>query len=138
MTYKGMEQQENKYKGKFVIAFDTICEGNQTSKDENEQPVLYDSYDEAFKELFDDAHSMLSNRTEEELEEYNEGVTPEMVEEMGRILESGDVRAMEKFLNDHPECNDNGDWVEPADEFIEGRKTIFTGDGVQITGNKLS
>lgn len=132
--------KKSKYAGKFVIVYDTVVDGNQcTMTEENgkEVPALFDSYDEAFVEIFDGAHAMLSNRSEEELEEYNEGVTPEMVEEMGRLLQTNDVEGMKKFLNEHEECNDNGEWVEKADEFIMNRKAIFTGNGVEITGKKL-
>jgi len=115
-------------KGKFVVVYDTIVDGEQTAMTEENMPTLYNSADEAFKELFDDAHSMLSNRSEEELEEYNEGVTPEMVAEMGRLLEVGDISAMRKFLTENPQCNDNEEFVLPADQFILGRKAIFTGE----------
>lgn len=114
-------------KGKFVVVFDTIVDGHQTAMDGHEQPILHDSYDEAFREIFDDAHSMMFHKTEEELEEYHEGVTPELVAEMGRILKADDVEAMKKFLSEHPECNENNEWVEEADKFQLGHKTIFTG-----------
>lgn len=119
--------EEKDLTGKFVVVHDTICEGEQTAMTEENMPVLYNSADEAFKELFDDAHSMLDNRTEEELEEYNEGVTPEMVTEMGRLLELGDVTLMRQFLEWNPQCNDNEEFVLPAEEFIQGRKAIYTG-----------
>lgn len=132
--------KKNKYKGKFVVVYDTMVDGNQcTMTEENgkEVPVLFDSHDEAYKEIFDDSYSMLSNRTPKELAEYNEGVTLGMIAEMGRILKSGNVDAMKKFLAQHQKCNDNGEWVESAEDFIMGRKTIFTGEGVKITGTKL-
>lgn len=132
--------KKNKNKGKFVVAYDTMVDGWQcmmTEKKGKSVPLLFDSYDEAFKELFDGAHSMLSNRTAAELKEYNEGVTKKLVKEMGEVLKSGDVKAMEKFLNKHPECNDGEEWVESAETFLMNRKTIFTGQGVTITGKKL-
>lgn len=129
--------KKNKLAGKFVIAFDTVMDGWQAVVDEKNNPTLFNSHAEAFKELFDGAHSMLSNRTPKELEEYNEGVTSEMVKEMGRILKSGDVEEMEKFLRMNPNCNDNGEWVEPAETFKLNRKAIFTSKGVQITGTHL-
>ncbi len=114
-------------KEKFVIAFDTIVDGEQAEMNDENMPVLYENADEAFKELFDDAHSMLSSRTPEELAEYNEDVTAEMVTEMGELLKAGDVAAMRKFLDENPQCNDNEAFVLPADEFVQGRKIIFTG-----------
>jgi hypothetical protein len=88
---------------------------------------LYDSYNDAFKEIFDDAHSMLSNQTEEERAEYNEDVTEEMIAEMGRLLTNGDVESMKVFLAENSQCNYNEEFVSNADEFIEGRKAIFIG-----------
>lgn len=135
-----MKQKKNKYAGKFVVAYDTMCEGNKcTMTEENgkEVPVLYDSYEEAFKEMFDDNLSMLEGRSASELREYNEGVTKKLVKEMRKVYDSGDVKAMEKFWNEHPDVNDGGDWVEKAEEFTMNRKAIFTGEGVVITGAKL-
>lgn len=132
--------KKNKLEGKYVVAYDTMIDGNQcmmTEENGKSVPLLFDSYDEAFTELFDGAHSMLSNRSAAELREYNEGVTKAMVKEMGRILKSGDVKAMEKFLNEHPECNDNDEWAEKAEEFTMNRKVIFTENGGHITGTKL-
>lgn len=133
--------KKNKLTGKFVVAYDTMCDGNLCTMTEDSKgktvPVIYDSYDEAFKELFDDAHSMLSNRSAAELREYNKGVTKALVKEMGKTFKSGDVEAMKKFLQNHPECNDGDEWVEPADEFTMNRKTVFTAKGVKVTGTKL-
>ena len=132
---------KNKLAGKFVVAWDTMVDGNECMMTEDKKgkriPLLFDSYDEAFTELFDGAHSMLSNRSAAELKEYNEGVTKKMVNEMGRLLKVKDVEGMKKFLDQHDECNDNGEWVEKAEEFTMNRKAIFTGKGVTITGTKL-
>lgn len=119
-------ETKNKLTGKFIIVFDTICDGEQTVLDDNKEPKLFDSYDEAFKEIFDDALSMLSNYSEEELAEYCELKLSD-VEAMNKIFESGDVRAMEKFLDDNSDCNTNNESVIPAEDFILGRKIIFTG-----------
>lgn len=113
---------------KFIIAFDTIVDGWQCAKDEQDEPILYDTREEAVQEMFSDALSMLSNRTEEELELYNEGVTVERVKQMREIFEAGNTLAMENFLKDYPECNDNEDFVIPAEEFQLGRKTFFAGN----------
>ena len=119
-------ETKNNIKGKFIVAFDTIVDGWQSATDEKGNPVLFDSHDEAFKELFDDALSMLQNRSEEELAEYNEGVTPTMVKVMEKIYETGDVELMKIFLDTNPNCNDNNEFVVPAEEFKLGHKTIFT------------
>lgn len=133
-----MKTQKNKYTGKFVVAFDTIVEGTQCFKDDKGQPLLFDSYDEAYTEMFDDNLSMLESHAESgDLEELNEGVTPALVKKMRKAYDSKEVKAMEKFMNKHKNCNDAGTWVEKAEDFILGRKAIFTGNGVKITGKKL-
>lgn len=130
-------KKKNKLEGKFVICFDTIVDGEQCYKDDKDKPVLYNSYEEAFTELFDDALSMLLGRDSKELKECNEGVTKKMVKEMEKVFDSGDVKAMETFLNKNPNCNDNNEWVAKADEFLENRKLIFGSTGFKVTGKKL-
>ena len=124
-------------KGKFVVGYDTICEGNQCMMEEG-QPLLFNSKDEAFIEIFDSNHSMLKSHLDDEmLEDLNEGVTSAMVDEMGEILQSKDVKRMREFMDAHPECDDSGEFVQAADEFIMGRKAIFTGQGIIIEGDFL-
>lgn len=130
-------KKKNKLTGKFVVVFDTIVDGNQAVKDEDNNPVLYNSHDEAFKEIFDGALSMFNNYSKEEIKEYAEAVTPALLKQMNKLFKSGDVKAMKEFFNKHPDLNYNEEWVEKADEFILGRKAIFTGKGVQIVGKKL-
>lgn len=131
---------EAELKGKFVVAYDTLCDGNQCMMDgeENEPnygPLLFSSEDEAIKEIFDGNYEMLKSHMEEEmLDEYNEGVTPEMVKEMGKILMSDDATRMKEFMDAHPECDDSGEFVQPAEEFIMNRKTFFGAEGGYITG----
>jgi len=135
---------EEELTGKFVIVFDTLVDGNQCMMegeegDDDYAPLLFDSIDEAIKEIFDDNHSMLeSHKDDNMLEEYNEGVTVEMVEEMKTILDSGKVDEMRKFIEQYPQCNDSGSWVESATEFRFGRKAFYGQSGVHIEGKKLS
>lgn len=136
--YKAEELKE-----KFVIAFDTIVDGHQCIM-ENEEgvanygPLLFNTQDEAFREIFDGNYSMLKSHLEsEQLEELNEGVTPDMIAEMGEILDTGDISKMVQFLENHPQCNDSGEWVEPADGFVLGRKVIAGKNGINIQGRTL-
>lgn len=126
-------------KGKFIIAWDTICDGWQCSTDDDGKPdpELYDSEADAMHELFGDALAMFDFQTEEDLEDSD--VTPELISEMERIFDkgNGDPQVMSDFLDAHPECNYNEEFIVPAEEFIFGRKAFFTGDGVQITGEPL-
>ncbi len=136
--------KEIELKGKFVIAFDTVFMGNQCVMEGDAgtpeyKPALYDSADEAFREIFDSNHSMLQSHLDDgTLEEYNEGVTVAMILDMQNILQSGNVESMRKFMNEHPECDHCEEFVQPADEFILGRKAIFTGLGLVIEGKKLT
>lgn len=120
--------------GKFLIAFDTICEGHQTGNDENGNPPLYDSYDEAFKDMFVDALCSIEGN-EEHLED--EEAREKMIAEMTAISQEGDVEKMKTYFNDNPDANYGEEFIMKADEFIEGRKAIFTGGGVVIEGTKL-
>lgn len=129
--------KKNKLTGKFVVVFNTLVDGDQCFKDDNEKPYLYDSHADAYLEMFDDNLSMLEGKCKEDLEDDYEGVTPEIVKEMRAAYDSKDTKVMAEFLNKNPNCNDLGSWVAAADEFIEGRKAIFTGKGVQIIGKKL-
>lgn len=122
------KNMKNNLTGKFIIAYDTICDGMQSALDENKQPILYTDRREAIKEMFDDTLSMLKNRTPKELKEYNKGVTPAMIKKMELIYNSGDADTMEIFLKQNPTCNDNNESVIPAEEFQLGHKTIFIGN----------
>jgi len=121
--------------GKFLIAFDTICEGNQCGSDEDGNPPLYDSYDEAFKELFTDAICGIEGN-EEHLED--EDARQKMLDEMNAIFKEGDIEKMKAYMQEQPDSNYYEDFVQEADQFIKGRKAIFTGEGVVIEGTKLA
>lgn len=127
-----------KLKGKFVVAYDTICEGTQCIKEEDGSPRLYNSSDDALKEIFDDALSMLENRSKAELKEYNLNITTTIVKEMQKINDAGNVELMKAFLEKYPNANDNGEWVEKADDFLENRKAIYTSEGLKINGKKIN
>jgi hypothetical protein len=131
-------ETKNKHTGKFMIAYDTLCEGWQCAKDEDENPdpILFDSYNEAMVELFGDAIDMLINRTAADREEV--GVSEETFEEMKAVFKTGDASLMKSFLNQNENCNYNDEFIIPADEFILGRQAIFGSEGLVITGKKLS
>jgi len=114
---------------KYIIAWDTICEGWQCGKDENENPdpALYDSYDEAFKEIFRDATPCLIN------EDYNR----EYAIQMKKLIKEDNIDKMKEFFEQYPDANYYNEFVVKYDEFLLGRKAIFTGKGVTIIGTKL-
>ena len=122
--------------GKYVVGFDTICEGNQTSKDDDGLPTLFDTFEQAYKELFTDAICGLGG-TEDEYFVEAEIDKEETIAKMNEILASGDIKQMQKFLEDCPSANYFDEFVERAEEFVLGRRTIFTGKGIVIEGIKL-
>jgi hypothetical protein len=122
--------------GKFVIGFDTVCDGNQTATDEDGMPVLYDSKEEAQRELFSDALCSLEGAFDDYFEENDMNKTT-ILSEMNGILAEGDVEKMNEYLSKNPNCNYNNEFVEKAEDFVLGRKAIFTGQGIVIAGVKL-
>lgn len=131
-------------KGKFIIGFDTICDGNQTSVNDDGQPNLYDSEAEARIELFSDAIAGLEGADDDYFEE-NELDKDKVLAEMRDIFTSGDkidykLRAdkMKTYLSENPSCNYYDEFIEKAEDFVLGRKAIFTGEGVVIEGTKFA
>lgn len=113
--------------GKFIVAFDTIVDGEQTATNEDDLPTLHESEDEAFKELFDDAATMLDGYTPREVRMYCEGVTMDMVQKMKELNSGTDIEAMRQFLKENPQCNVNNEYVVKAEDFVKGKKIIFKG-----------
>lgn len=123
-----------KTEGKYVIAYDTICDGWQCVMTDD-KPSLFDSEQEAFIEMYEDAMCMFSDKSDAELEEYE--ISRELVDEMERLFESSDIDGMKALWQEHEELNWNDEWVEPAGSFLMGRKAFFTGNGVRIEGRAL-
>jgi hypothetical protein len=123
-------------KGKFLIAFDTICDGNQTGGDENGLPELFDNEADALFELFCDAMAGLRGTTDDYFTD-NEMNKEKVLAKMDELKEEGDYDKMKDYLDMNPSCNYYEDFIVPADEFVLGRKTIFTGQGIVIEGTKL-
>jgi hypothetical protein len=130
--------KEQDLKNKFVVAFDTVVDGWQCALDENGKPSpeLFESEADAMFELFHDALAMIRNQTKEELAENN--ITVAQRKDMIKISEEGDTDKMSAFLEANPECNYNGEFIVPAEEFVFGRKSIFSGNGGHIEGKKLT
>lgn len=123
-------------KDKFIVAFDTICDGEQTATDENNLPTLYDSEADAFFELFCDAIAGLEG-TDDEYFEENEINKESTIATMKALKEEGDLFKMKEWLDANPSANYYGEWVESAENFVLGRKAIFTGKGIVIEGVRL-
>lgn len=121
-------------KGKYIIGYNTVCDGDQCVSDGN-NPSLFNSYAEAMKELFDGALSMLMAQDKKSLKEF--GITKVQIAKMKEIDGTGDAALMEKFIEENPEMSYNDEFIQPAEQFLMGRKAIFTGNGLVITGKKL-
>jgi hypothetical protein len=119
--------------GKFLISTDTICDGEIPSlNNEDGSPVLFDSKEEVYKELFEDAIAAM--RAMEPDPDVDKDV---LITKMEDLLTRNDVKEMESFLAENPEANYFGESVVAADEFIMNRKAIFDGEKVNIQGTKL-
>lgn len=123
-------------KGKYLIAFDTICDGNQTATDENNLPQLFDSEADAFFELFCDAMAGLEG-TDDDYFEENEIDKDETLAKMQELKDEGNFFKMKNWFDANPSANYYDEWIESAEDFVLGRKAIFTGKGVVIEGTKL-
>ena len=143
-------------KGKFVVYFDTICEGFQCGKDENDNPHphLYNSYDEAFKEKFIDASCGIEGNEEYFMEDEVEGYDlddpkdvkkmekdqakrDKIISDMKALIKNDDIKGMKAFFQKEPDANYYDEYIEKAEDFIVGRRAFFTSSGVVIEGTKL-
>jgi len=128
--------KKKELKGKYLVAFDTICDGHQVGTDEDGQPCpeLFDSHDEAFKSLFEEAICGIEGN-EEHLED--EEARSQMIFDMKDLVARGNVGRMIEYFDKNPDANYYDEFVQKADEFILGRKAIYTGQGLVIEGTKL-
>lgn len=119
-------------KGKYVIVADTICQGHVSTKDENGTIVLYDSLQEATEEIFNDNLSFISMADPEFIKEMD---WPNAELEGNNIVEDGlDLEDMNNWLDKY---NYYETMAIKATEHLEGRKAIFTGQGVVIEGKPI-
>ena len=122
--------------GKFIIGYDTMVQGNlcvTTDKNKKSVPCLFESEEEAFKELFDSHMMELESQIDDEDGDLP-AKTKKKLPKMVKVYQSGDVAAMRKFLEDNPDCELSEEFIEKAEDFIFGRKAFFP-SGVQ--GTKL-
>ena len=111
---------------KYFIVTDTICQGEISGlNDENNNPVTFNSYEDAFEEMFEDAVSMWLNQSDEDLDETE--TTRDMIDEMDAVGDSGDVEQMKAYLTANPHMNYNNEFILSEDNFIQYRKAIFVG-----------
>ncbi len=123
---------------KWIVAFDTLCTGWDTGKDENNQPYLYDSELEAYKEILDSILSKsYSLEGETNLDEDDEQpLTKKQKGRVKKLIENGTLDEINEFLNNN-DVNYYDEFVVRADEYIQERKLMFDGEKFYITGKKL-
>lgn len=107
---------------KYIIAFDTICTGWDSAKDENEKPVLYDSRSEAMIEIFTDSLCSIEGNPDH-LEDADKRQI--LIDSMNDVIGRNDAEEMEKFLNNNQGSNYNEDFIVRESEYTEGYKTVF-------------
>jgi len=99
-------------KNKYIIGFDTICDGHQCQED------WFSTYDEAFKEMFiDNLESIKGNGS------YLGANRKDILELMNRVKGEG-VEAMKALFKKYPEANYHETFVIKANDFSSGRKFI--------------
>lgn len=117
-----------KIKGKYIVAFDTLCSGWQTYLDENNHPVLYDSELEAYKEVLDDCLSSV---------EHDKEVSSDTIKKIKELIKKGSLEEIKSFFGENPEINIHDEFVIPAKDFVNERKVFFNGMGGKITGQSI-
>jgi hypothetical protein len=106
----------------YILTFNTLCQGLQPVT-ENDKPVIYDSYDKLFMEMFEDTLEHLNIQCEEG--NLEEGVTIDLINEMTRVFMQGTLQDCKNFWMDNEEVNIDELQIIPADEFLVGQKSIF-------------
>jgi hypothetical protein len=102
-----------------------------TEKDGKEVPYLFDTYNEAFVDMFDDAA--------ETLRVSDEPINHNILIAMDTLLVNEDVEGMKAFWAAHQdECNPREEWVESTRTFLRERRAIYTSKGLVIQGRPIS
>ena len=101
--------------GKFIVVMDTLCSGWSTWLDDQNYPVMWDSYREAFMEMFNDAYEWHYDN-----QEYSTMSASDLVT-MNSLNESKDYAQMVLFWESHPEANEHDEWIEPSETFQLGK-----------------
>jgi hypothetical protein len=104
---------------KYVIAFPVIVGNVDCERDGDGNPSLYNSHEEATREVFLDCLDWLLNRSHEEREEI--GVYHDTIATMLAMESGATPEQMEEFLNSHPHTNDHDLFVMPLETFNQQR-----------------
>jgi hypothetical protein len=112
---------------KYIVAFDTLCTGWSCVKDEYENPVLFDSPDEAWREIMDGAESRLQAIEQGDvISDPVPEITNQTRARMSELRERGSAEEIILFFNEYPELNDSEEFVVSETEYQEGKKTILS------------
>ena len=115
----------NKLKGKWVEVIDTICEGEQATKDDQERVVLYDSENEVAREVMDCITTCWCEHVEDEINNEERDVLPHYLSEMEQLAKQGTAKQITEFLAKHDEIDTRDMGWLPAEDYIDGRKVIW-------------
>ncbi len=134
--------KENKLQGKWVVTTDSMCEGVTADKDEHGRIILF-TEDEAARSVlscaWDWAYDMQDHhKNGQEPEEDFYQMEPEAFEEMRKLACEGTAEQISAFCAKHPDMDTHDMGWEPAEDFIDGHKAIWTGAGGHIEGTPIA
>ena len=133
-------------KNKWVITTDSICEGVTADKDEQGHIILYQSEAEAAREVMDclfmwaETNNANMAYQAQEYGEYDEDLyfmPAKGMEEMQKLSQEGTAEQIDAFYGKHPNMDTRDMGWEPAEDFVEGHKAIWTGNGGHIEGTPI-
>jgi len=132
-------------KNKWVITTDSLCEGITADKDERGRIILY-AEDDAARSVMD-SWLMIQEARNDEIESgfYAEDdpedipyhMKPKDLAAMGKLASEGTAAQIIAFWDKHPDMDDSGFGWEPAQDFIDGRKAIWTQGGGHLEGRRI-
>jgi len=136
-------------KDKWVVTTDSLCEGVTADKDEQGRVILF-TEDGAARAVLDSCMMIQDSRNEEVDYWEDLGVISSMdpddvpyrmpskdMEEGYKLAQEGTAEQISAFYDKHPDMDDGGFGWEPAEDFIDGRKAIWTANGGHIEGTSI-
>ena len=142
--------KENKLQGKWVVTTDSMCEGVTADKDEHGRIVLH-TEDEAARAVLD-TQMMMQESQNEDVDYWEDlGAVESMdlydapyrmpskdMEEGYKLAQEGTAEQISAFCAKHPDMDTHGMGWEPAEDFIDGHKAIWTGNGGHVEGTPIA
>jgi len=136
--------KENKLQGKWVVTTDSMCEGVTADKDEHGRIILF-TEDEAARAVLDTCMMMQESRNEEaaagdwdDPDDEPYSMKEKDMEEGYKLAQEGTAEQISAFCAKHPDMDTHGMGWEPAEDFIDGHKAIWTGNGGHVEGTPIA